>query len=296
MNQDQVKEKLLSLNIPCQDFTLIFSGKASAKVNGLYKPAQMLIVIHNKNFENDNHLMYTALHEFTHHIAYSRGLVSGRTSHPVIFWALFHSLLKLAIEASIYVDPYLADETLKAKREEVLELMHQQNELNKKLGLAISEMDALSRERGARIEDFFDRHARIPRKQAENLVKAQIDFDLDDIKAAGSPMLIDEIVSQGEDMAKAADMASEGCSIQQIKAACRQKKVIDPRFDPGEEETEEERLERMKNKLSGELKKKEKLEKKIDELSGEIESMEKQLSLGLEEAEAPPEDERKLSA
>lgn len=96
MNQDQVKEALLSLKIPASDFTIVFSGKASRKVNGLYRPVDASIIIHNKNFTNDNALMVTALHEFTHHISITRGLVNSRSSHPVIFWALFHSILKVA--------------------------------------------------------------------------------------------------------------------------------------------------------------------------------------------------------
>ncbi len=274
MNQDQVKEKLLSLKVPCPDFTLVFSGKASCRVNGLYKPALASIVLHNKNFTNDNALIYTALHEFTHHLAHTRNLVSGRNAHSIAFWALFHSLLKLAIEAGVYVDPYLEDEALKAKREEILELQRQQNELNRKLGQAIAEMETLSQEKGARLEDFLDRHARIPRNHAQNLVKAQHNVALSNVETAGSPSLVEAIVSQGEDMSHAAAMANQGCSIQQIKAVCRQKKVIDPRFDPGEAETDEERLERAKKELSGEYKKKERVERRIDELSREIEALE----------------------
>jgi hypothetical protein len=37
MNQEQVKEKLFQLNKNVEDFSLLFSGKKSRKVNGLYK-------------------------------------------------------------------------------------------------------------------------------------------------------------------------------------------------------------------------------------------------------------------
>ena len=78
MNQDQVKEKLLALKVPCKDFTLVFSGKASKQVNGLYKSADATIVLHNRNFTSDTALMYTALHELTHHLMACRGLDTGR--------------------------------------------------------------------------------------------------------------------------------------------------------------------------------------------------------------------------
>ena len=51
MNQDQVKEKLLEIESDVQDFKVILSGKKSKKVNGLYNPEKMEIIIHNKNFD-----------------------------------------------------------------------------------------------------------------------------------------------------------------------------------------------------------------------------------------------------
>ena len=64
MNQDQVKEKLLQIDGEVADFSVVFSGKTSKKVDGLYHPEKQEIVIHNKNFEDDNALIYTAVHEF----------------------------------------------------------------------------------------------------------------------------------------------------------------------------------------------------------------------------------------
>ena len=68
MNQDQVKEILLRLNEDVEEFFVIFSGKQSNKVNGLYHPDTREIILHNRNFENDQLLMYTAIHEFAHHV------------------------------------------------------------------------------------------------------------------------------------------------------------------------------------------------------------------------------------
>jgi hypothetical protein len=280
-----VKEKLLSLKIPCDDFTLVFSGKASARVNGLYKPGIMTIIIHNRNFQNDDALMYTALHEFTHHIAHTRNLIPGRNKHPTLFWALFHSIIDVAIKEGVYHDPYLTNETLKTKQDEILDLLKQQDELNKKLGVSLAEMLKLSSEKGAQFGDFLDRHARIPKKQAENLIKAQLEFDLEDVSATGSPALVDAVIGQGEDMAKAADMAVEGCSIQQIRAFCGKKKApVDLFTLPEEEEieTKEERLERMKDDLKKEIRKKERCEMRISQLMTGIDELEGQLTFGFE--------------
>ena len=80
MNQDQVKSILLEVEECPTPFTLVFSGKANKKVNGLYKPENAEIVLHNKNFESDNQLLYTALHEYAHHLHHVRrgGLQQSR--------------------------------------------------------------------------------------------------------------------------------------------------------------------------------------------------------------------------
>ena len=70
MNRDQIKELLLSLENTDLDFEVIFSGKSSKKVNGLYKCETREIVLHNKNFNTDNQLIYTAIYEYTHQMLY----------------------------------------------------------------------------------------------------------------------------------------------------------------------------------------------------------------------------------
>ena len=64
MTNEEIKNKLTKLYDCKEDFTVTMSGKASSRVNGLYKPLTHEIILHNKNFKNDNQLMYTAVHEF----------------------------------------------------------------------------------------------------------------------------------------------------------------------------------------------------------------------------------------
>ena len=110
MNQDQLKLKLDEYT-DHKDFQIIFSGKHSKKVDGLYHPEKQEIIIHNKNFSEENGLMYTALHELAHHIDFSdnRGKTT-RNAHGGEFRAIFHSLLSKAIEMGDYdefEDPFL---------------------------------------------------------------------------------------------------------------------------------------------------------------------------------------------
>ena len=94
MNQDQVKNILLQIEDTSLDFSLVFSGKASRKVNGLYKPETREIILHNKNFANDNEMIYTAIHEYTHHKQCEKeGAARSTRHHTQAFWAMFHRLL-----------------------------------------------------------------------------------------------------------------------------------------------------------------------------------------------------------
>ena len=105
MNQEQVKEKLLQLNRNAEDFSLLFSGKKSRKVNGLYKPESREIIIHNRNFNDDNPLIYTAIHEFAHHIHFTGAAVPiSSRAHTKEFWGIFHSLLYKAEEKGVYIN------------------------------------------------------------------------------------------------------------------------------------------------------------------------------------------------
>ncbi|MCL2557893.1 MAG: hypothetical protein FWE09_05390, partial [Treponema sp.] len=106
MNQDQVKRDLLAIRDAPLDFSLVFSGKSSKKVNGLYKPDSREIIIHNRNFSGesaDNALMYTAIHEYAHHLrACALGGTLPARAHASDFWATFHGLLDEAEEKGVY--------------------------------------------------------------------------------------------------------------------------------------------------------------------------------------------------
>src|SRR3989304_2714446 len=97
MNQDQIKEQLLTIKKNDVPFSVILSGKKSKKVNGLYKAERREIILHNKNFSSDNELMYTAIHEYAHHIQFTASPVPiSIRIHTVRFWSLFHGLLNEA--------------------------------------------------------------------------------------------------------------------------------------------------------------------------------------------------------
>ncbi|MBR1536066.1 MAG: hypothetical protein IJ630_03925 [Treponema sp.] len=108
MTNEHIKEMLLELEKTDIDFTVTMTGKESKKVNGLYKPTTHEILIHNMNFKNDNQLMYTAIHEYTHHMINVRneknGISSqkGEKSHTTEFWAKMDDLVEKAVKQGIY--------------------------------------------------------------------------------------------------------------------------------------------------------------------------------------------------
>jgi hypothetical protein len=186
MNQDQVKEHLLSLEDASMDFTLIFSGKKSKKMNGLYKPETREIVIHNRNFKNDagetddNLLLYTAIHEYAHHIhACLRGGKLAVRAHSSEFGAIFHRLLEKAEALNIYRNVFQTSPELVHLTELIRKKYLTENGfILKELGMNLLKAHELCQAIGGRFEDYIDRILRIPRIAVKAAIKMHR-YDLD---------------------------------------------------------------------------------------------------------------------
>jgi len=183
INQDKVKQKLLLIEDAPMEFSLIFSGKKSKKVNGLYKPQAREIIIHNRNFDNDdigeNLLFYTAIHEYAHHLhACSRGGTLSPRAHNTEFWAIFHALLEKAEKKKIYNDIFAVSPEL-LKLTEVIRSKYLKNngELVKEMGKHLIKAHDLCTGIGVRFEDYVDRMLRIPRTAA-NMAMKMFEFDI----------------------------------------------------------------------------------------------------------------------
>lgn len=179
MNQDAIKNLLLSIEDAPLDFSLIFSGKKSRKVNGLYKPDGREIIIHNRNFVdesgawNENSLVYTAIHEYAHHLHACRhgGKLSVR-AHTREFWAIFHDLLGKAENQGLYsnkldASPALLELTTRIKDS----FLAENGRLLKELGRHLIEAQELCAGIGLRFEDYIDRILCMPRASAKIAVK-----------------------------------------------------------------------------------------------------------------------------
>jgi hypothetical protein len=175
MNQDQVKKLLLSVEDAPLDFSVIFSGKKSKKVNGLYKVESREIILHNRNFSNaeENLLIYTALHEYAHHLhGCSKNGVLPQRAHNHEFWAVFHGLLEKAETKGIYRNIFSGSPELTKLTEEIREKYLAENgALVKALGQALFRANELCAALGARFEDYIDRVLCIPRAAARVAMK-----------------------------------------------------------------------------------------------------------------------------
>jgi len=175
INQESVKELLLKLQPSDTDFTVIFSGKKSGKVNGLYKQDINEIVIHNKNFKNDNELIYTAIHEYSHHLMWCKYHKIGKIpKHNNEFWGIMYNLIDLAEEKNLYKK--YPDESVK---KEIQNLVSSAKKINeeiasryKKLGEIISEIRKETNKHEIRIEDILIRECQLSKKTAEMAEKA----------------------------------------------------------------------------------------------------------------------------
>lgn len=174
MNQDQVKARLLDIAEPKTEFSVIFSGKESSIVNGLYKSASREIIIHNRNFSSDDQLMYTAIHEYAHHLHCERkgGLSSGR-AHTNEFWLIFHDLLVEAEAKGHYrnifeTEPEFVDLTRRIRSSCIAE----NGKLMLEFGRLMIEAQSLCRKYKTRFEDYVDRALGVPRTTAEYAVRA----------------------------------------------------------------------------------------------------------------------------
>lgn len=180
MNQAQVKNILLQIEDTSLDFSLIFSGKASKKVNGLYKPETKEIVLHNKNFANDNEMMYTAIHEYTHHKQCEmEGFNHSTRHHTQKFWAMFHRFLGIAEEKGFYKIGMEEGSELEEITKRIRSvLMAEEGHIMKELGGLLTRARSLCKEAHVRYEDYIDRVLKLPRSSATSMERMH-SFDVD---------------------------------------------------------------------------------------------------------------------
>lgn len=281
MNQDQVKKKLLEIEDASLEFSVIFSGKKSKRVNGLYKSDTREIIIHNRNFtegggeardavpgadarpfnageSGENLLMYTAIHEYAHHIhaCAKGGRISGK-AHTAEFWAILHGLLEKAEKKGVYKDVFRGSKELEDLTQTIRERYLTENgNLVKELGQLLLKAHDLCSAIGGRYEDYVDRVLRIPR-QAANVAVRMYQYNLDPVTGPDNMRFLAGIPGE-EKRAAAQNALIAGKSPDTVRIAARRKDEDD---DP------RARLEKEKNRLERTIAS---LTKRLEEIDREL--------------------------
>ena len=260
MNQDQVKEQLLRIDDEVEDFSVTFTGKKSKKANGLYYPDSREIIIHNHNFENDNQLMYTAIHEFAHHVHFTRSPVPvGSRAHTIEFRNILHRLLERSEELEIYTNVFRSNPEFMALTYRIRrDFLGPNGELMKRFGEALVEAQKLCERHNARFEDYVERVLSLNTKSANTIIKTHA-YDID--PSIGYENMATVAGIADPDKRKQAEEAfGEGRSPDRVKAMLREK--------PDEQDQE------PRNKL---VKEKRRLERTIESLQEKLRSVEDRL-------------------
>ena len=172
MNQDQVKEFLLKVHDTDQYFSVVFTGKSSKKVDGLYFPENHEILIHNKNMESDNEILYTALHEYAHHLQFcTAGALVSRRSHTREFWNIFHELLDAAEKKGMFENIYRSNKEFIELTQRIKEQFIEKNgTLMLEFGQLLCSAVSLCEKYHVSFEDYVDREIGLHRHSAKTLI------------------------------------------------------------------------------------------------------------------------------
>lgn len=221
MDNEGIKQALLKLFPTKLDFTVTMTGKTSSRVNGLYKPDTHEILLHNKNFKTENALMYTAIHEYTHHLVTEELEAAGLPlkgkgkCHDTNFWSKMDGLVDEAVRQGVYVRK--RSSRLAKLTEEARALDREVAEMKRKLGEKLREIQSLSDEEGERFEDVLAHDLRIQPGTARKCVEASLASVPD--KALGQDELELAASAKGEKASAAAKALASGKSLRQAKAA-----------------------------------------------------------------------------
>ena len=251
MNQEQVKDKLLMINPEVSDFTVTFSGKMSKKVDGLYYPDRKEIIIHNKNFADDNQLMYTAIHEFAHHVHFmkSSAPVSSR-SHTIAYYDIFHKLLYRAEELKIYRNIFESIEEFRTLTEKIKrDYLAKNGQLMKDFGSLLMQARELCRKYNVSFEDYVDRALSLHRNEAKTIMKT---FVMDINPEIGYENMKTVAKIRDEDLRKGVEEAFfENKTVDMIRAEIRPEKEFESRlaFLEDEKRKIEDALNRLTERL-----------------------------------------------
>ncbi|WP_020614229.1 hypothetical protein [Sediminispirochaeta bajacaliforniensis] len=171
MDNQAIVDFLVSLEAPATEVTVVQSGKSSEKVDGLYKPFDRTIILHNRNasMQEPSFLLRMAIHQYTHHL-----LIYGTAQDPVPlaepreevarhhgsrFSACYHRLLSKAAgtDAGVAGAPWDVDPELSAVADRIRgTLLPQYGGIALELGAQYAEAERLCAQKGYNLEEWLE--------------------------------------------------------------------------------------------------------------------------------------------
>ncbi len=229
---------LLNIQDSSLEFSVLLTGKESKRVNGLYKPDSREILLHNKNFKTDNELVYTAIHEYTHHLINEEQIAENggkepphkARSHTNYFWAKFHSLLEIAEQKGFYkMDLSISPELEELTKEIRTKYIEPNGHLMQEFGKSLIKAHTLCEQASIRYEDYLDRVLQLPRTTAKTVTQVGT-LPKEDAVLGFDNMKIVARLKKPDERAKAQDAIKQGKSPDSVIAMMKKKaQTEDPR-------------------------------------------------------------------
>ena len=260
MTNERIKEILLDIEQTPIDFSVIQTGKESKRVNGFYKPDTHEVFLHNLNFKSENMLIYTAVHEYTHHVITVKKQEADPTycptcrSHTQEFWATFGGLIAVAEEKGYYKIGWEDNQELKELTEDIkTNYLAKNGQLMQEFGKKLAKAYELCQAAEVRYEDYIDRVLCIPRNSAKDIRKvASVEVNpaigFDNMKVVASVRKQDARAEVEQEFLEGGKSPSTVREMMKQKAA--EAKKIDPKSKLEKEKT---RLEKTISQLTQRL-------------------------------------------
>ena len=96
IDEQRIKDILLSIKSTEKDFFIVIKNKSNFHCNGNYNRSTNRITLYLLNHNSINRLIYTAIHEYAHH------LMDKWVGHKTEFWEFFFELLEIAERKELY--------------------------------------------------------------------------------------------------------------------------------------------------------------------------------------------------
>jgi hypothetical protein len=256
MRAEDVKSKLLQIEECVADFTVVLSGKSSKKVHGLYKLESAEIIIHNRNFTDDNALMYTAIHEYAHHLHFTDSdetkRPSVKRSHTIAYRTILHRLLGKAQAIGVYQNVFGTSHEFQSLTKKIKDhYLVKNGQIMKDFGKLLLEAMALCEQNQVNFDDYVERELSLHRTQAQSIMRV---YALDvDPHVGFENMKIISSVRDSQKRAQVQEMLTTGQSQDQARAFIRENlksTEIDPAKSLAAEKRRiEKRLEQLQKRL-----------------------------------------------